>query len=89
MADPAVRTTEEVTDSLEGIPSTTRWTWAVSARLRLAVNPIPDWWFDVAMGADFLLNPFNYVVGHPEPASVLSLLPSRPRLELGAAVDIP
>jgi hypothetical protein len=89
MVDPTVRKTQDVVDSLEARPGRTRWAWAVSARLRLAVNPVSVWWVDVALGADFLLFPFDYVVGKKEPTSVLSPLPSRPRLELGLAVDIP
>ena len=89
MVEPAVRKTEEVGASLEGTAGKTRWTWAVAARLRLAVNPVSAWWIDVALGADFLLNPFDYVVGRQEEASVLSPLPSRPCLELGVAVDVP
>ena len=89
MVEPAVRKTEEVGASLEGTAGKTRWTWAVAARLRLAVNPVSAWWIDVALGADFLLNPFDYVVGRREEASVLSPLPSRPCLELGVAVDVP
>lgn len=87
--DPSTRRTEQVSEAFDATPRRTRWAWALSTRLRLAYNPASGWWICSAIGADFSLNSFDYVVSHPEESKVLSPLSARPRLEAGLAVDIP
>jgi hypothetical protein len=89
IADPIVRRTSRVLEGLESTPSTTRWSWALSTRLRFAWEPTAPLWLFFAGGADFLLNRFEHVVQTGEQNPVLTPLLARPCLQVGAAADFP
>jgi hypothetical protein len=87
--DPIVRRTSRVSAELESTPSTVRWSWATSMRLRLAWEPASRVWLFGGGGADFVVNRFENAIRDPEETTVLSPLLVRPRLQVGVAADLP
>lgn len=85
-ADPILRRTERVGATLEGTPSSTRWSWSASTRLRLAWEPARSWVFFLTGGAEFVLNRVEHV---SEQEEIVSPLRARPRLDLGVALVPP
>lgn len=88
-ADYVQRTTTQVSEGFVATPDSSRWLLAISTRLGLSV-PLSSRVFGVlALGADFLLNPFSQVV---QPSSengemLGSPLRARPRVELGLLIS--
>ncbi len=89
IADRVVRRTSQVSSDLESTPSTARWSWAVSTRLRLAWQPARPVWLFATAGADFLLNRFDHVIRTSSESPVISPFAVRPNLQVGGAVDFP
>ena len=89
IGDRVVRRTNQVSPDLQTTPSTARWSWAVSTRLRLAWRPTRPVWLFAAAGADFLLSRFDHVVRTPSEQPVISPLAVRPNLQVGGAIDFP
>lgn len=90
LVDRVMRSTRSATEPLIPTEDSARWVWAASTRLRGSLSVAPSVHVYSTIGADFLLIRFDYVVrresGAEEP--VASLLPVRPRAELGLELDI-
>ncbi|MBN1605735.1 MAG: hypothetical protein JW940_03840 [Polyangiaceae bacterium] len=80
------RRTERVRPTLEQTPAATRVTWETSTRLRLTVQPTSRWGLYALVGADFVLNRVEQVIGSE---TLITPFRARPRLELGLAVRLP
>jgi len=85
-ADPIQRRTERVGATIEATPSTTRWSWSASTRLRLAWEPGRTWELFLTGGAEFVLNRVEHVSDQEE---LVSPLRARPRLDLGVTLAPP
>jgi hypothetical protein len=89
VADPILRETERADSPLVATPPSTRWLWAVSARLRFRWALTARLSAVAALGADFVLNPFKQVAAEAVPrAPVYSLLAVRPLVDAGLAIDL-
>ncbi len=87
LADPITRASSAQSPELEATPQTTLWSWAASARLRMAYRPAPGVWLFSAACADVLLGRYEHVTEGPNGAVLLSPLPVRPRFQLGGAAE--
>jgi hypothetical protein len=87
IADPITRTSSALSGELETTPTTTLWSWAASARLRVGARPLPGVWLFGAACADVLLSRYEHVTEGPGGAVLLSPLPVRPRFQLGGAAE--
>lgn len=89
-ADYLVRTTLAASEGLVPTPATGRWLWAISSRLGIAVPVSARISGVLNVGADFLLNPFNQVVGAASEGDTLvgSPLLARPRIDLGVMISV-
>jgi hypothetical protein len=89
IADAVHRQTERADAPLEATAPSTRWLWAVSLRFRGSWSLATRVWLVSALGADFVLNPFEQVAAQSASrASVSSLLAVRPRLEAGFSMNL-
>jgi len=89
IADRVLRETERADAPLVATPRATRWLWAVSARIRTRWLLSRRLSAVTALGADFVLNPFEQVVEAAGPrAQLYSLLTIRPLAEVGLAIDL-
>jgi hypothetical protein len=87
LADPITRTSSALSSELQTTPTTTLWSWAASARLRVGVRPTSGVWLFAAACADVLLSRYEHVTEGPHGAVFLSPLPVRPRFQLGGAAE--
>jgi hypothetical protein len=89
VADWLERSTEQVPEGQSAAPVSRRWLWALSTRLGGAL-PVSDrvrCFFNV--GAEFLLNRFDYAVDNAGSREIVaSPMVARPRLELGVSVAL-
>jgi len=89
VADRVRRETERADSPLVATPPEARWLWAVSARIRARWSLTPRLSAVAALGADFVLNPFDQVVAEAATRAQLhSLLAVRPFTEAGLALDL-
>jgi hypothetical protein len=89
LADRTRRETERADAPLVATPRSTQWLWAVSARLRTRWLLTRRLSAVAALGADFVLNPFDQVIESAVPrAELYSLLAVRPLAEAGLAIDL-
>jgi hypothetical protein len=89
VADRVHRETERADSPLVATPPSTRWLWAVSARIRTRWSLTTRLSVVAALGADFVLNPFAQVTeGAVPPAELYSLIAIRPLAEAGLAIDL-
>jgi hypothetical protein len=89
-ADYIVRTTEQTGDGFRATSPRGRWLWAFSTRLGVAIPTWPRIYAIANVGAEFLLNPYDQVIGQTNGGTevVGSPLLVRPRLELGATISV-
>jgi hypothetical protein len=89
VADPVLRETERADSPLVATPPTTRWLWALSARIRASWSLTTRLSAVAGLGADLVLNPFKQVTEEVVPqAQVYSLIAIRPLAEAGLAFDL-
>jgi hypothetical protein len=89
IADAVHRRTEFVEAPLVATEPSTRWLWAVSMRFRGTWSVATRVSLLAALGADFVLNPFEQVAAEgAREASVSTLLAVRPRAEAGFLLNL-
>jgi hypothetical protein len=89
LVDAVHRQTERADAPLEATAPSTRWLWAFSLRFRAGLALAPRLSLIGALGADFVLNPFEQVAAQSDAhARVSSLLAVRPRLEAGFLMNL-
>jgi hypothetical protein len=87
VADAITRTSSALSAEVETTPTSTLWSWAASARLRVGFRPTSGVWLFAAGCADVLLSRHEHVTEGPNGAVFLSPLPVRPRFQLGGAAE--